>query len=89
MHNDALEIGAEKEPILRVFESCQEKNKMIKQLTGKAMLNNQIESMWREFDARLAAFNDKIEDQKARLVAELDGKIKTLNSDLEKLFDKW
>ena len=35
---------------------------MIKQITGKAMLNNQIESMWREFDARLAAFNDKIED---------------------------
>ena len=45
--------------------------------------------MWREFDARLAAFNDKIEDQKARLVQELDGKIKTLNSDLEKMFDKW
>ena len=62
MHNDALEIAGEKESILKVFEGCQEKNKMIKQLTGKAMLNNQIESMWREFDARLAAFNDKIED---------------------------
>ena len=24
-----------------------------------------------------------------KAVAELDGKIKTLNSDLEKLFDKW
>ncbi len=28
----------------------------------------EIESMWREFDARLAAFQDKIEEQKARLV---------------------
>ncbi len=45
--------------------------------------------MWREFDARLAAFNDKIEDQKAKLVQELEGRIKLINSDLEKLFDKW
>lgn len=62
MHSDALEIGAEKESIIAVFASVQQKSMMIKQLTGKAMLNNQIESMWREFDARLAAFNDKIED---------------------------
>jgi hypothetical protein len=89
MHSDALEIAAEKEGIVGIFSGCQEKSKMIKQITGKAMLNNQIESMWREFDARLAAFNDKIEDQKARLVQELEGKIKTLNSDLEKMFDKW
>jgi len=35
---------------------------MIKQMTGQAMKFGEIESMWREFDARLAAFNDKIED---------------------------
>lgn len=31
-------------------------------MTGQAMKFGEIESMWREFDARLAAFNDKIED---------------------------
>lgn len=40
MHDDALEIGAEKDGVIRIFDNCQEKNKMIKQLTGKAMLNN-------------------------------------------------
>lgn len=45
--------------------------------------------MWREFDARLAAFQDKIEEQKSRLLQELDSRTKTLNSDLEKMFDKW
>ena len=34
----------------------------------------EIESMWREFDARLNAFNDKIEDQKARLKKEIDAR---------------
>lgn len=48
-----------------------------------------LESMWREFDARLGAFNEKIEDQKARLKKEIDNKIKELNSDLEKMYDKW
>lgn len=49
----------------------------------------EIESMWREFDARLNAFNDKIEDQKDRLRKEIDARAKDLNSDLEKMFDKW
>jgi lipocalin len=40
MHSDALEIAAEKESIVSVFSGCQEKSKMIKQITGKAMLNN-------------------------------------------------
>ena len=49
----------------------------------------EIEGMWREFDARLGAFQDKIEEQKARLVQELDNKIASLNGDLEKMYDKW
>ena len=49
----------------------------------------ELESMWREFDARLNAFNDKIEDQKARLRKEIDARIKELNNDLEKMYDKW
>jgi len=35
---------------------------MIKQIAGQGMRLGEIESMWREFDARLNAFNDKIED---------------------------
>ena len=50
---------------------------------------SEIESMWKYFDARLATFQDKIQEQKGRLVQELDNRVKTLNSDLEKMFDKW
>lgn len=53
------------------------------------MRMGEIDSMWREFDARLGAFNDKIEDQKTRFRKELDTRAKDLNNDLEKMFDKW
>jgi len=72
-----------------MFEGCEQKNKMIKQMKGTSMQLGEIESMWKYFDARLAQFNDKIEDQKARLVQELDNRVRTLNADLEKMFDKW
>ena len=62
---------------------------MIKQIAGQGMRLGEIESMWREFDARLSAFNDKIEDQKIRLRQEIDKRAKELNTDLEKMFDKW
>jgi hypothetical protein len=90
MNNDAVQIGTEKGAVVAVFSGVEQKSKMIKQMTGVAMRGmGEIESMWREFDARLAAFQDKIEEQKARLVQELDSRVKTLNSDLEKMFDRW
>jgi len=85
-----MQIGVEKGPVVETFKGCEQKSKMIKKMTGSAMRGmGEIESMWREFDARLAAFQDKIEEQKARLVQELDSRVKTLNNDLEKMFDKW
>jgi dynein heavy chain 2 len=62
---------------------------MIKQITGKSVGLAELESMWREFDARINAFNDKIEDQKDRLKKEIDSRIKELNNDLEKMFERW
>jgi len=67
MHSDALVIQQEKDAVVKVFEGCELKNKMIKQMTGQSMRLAELESMWREFDARISAFNDKIEDQKSRL----------------------
>ena len=85
-----MQIGVEKGPVVETFKGCEQKSKMIKKMTGSAMRGmGEIESMWREFDARLAAFQDKIEEQKARLVQELDSRVKTLNNDLQKMFDKW
>ena len=89
MHNDAIELGVEKDGIVKIFEGCERKNKMIKQMKGTSMKLGEIEAMWKFFDARLASFQDKIEDQKARLVQELDNRVKTMNTDLEKMFDKW
>ena len=62
---------------------------MIKQIAGQGMRLHEIDSMWREFDARLGAFNDKIEDQKVRLRKEIDSRSKELNQDIEKMFEKW
>lgn len=57
MHNDAMQIGVEKSAVVKIFQGCELKSKMIKQMTGIAMRGmGEIESMWREFDARLAAF---------------------------------
>lgn len=89
MHQDAMQIQVEKDDIVKLFDQCAKKNLMIKQIAGQGMRLGDLESMWREFDARLNAFNDKIEDQKARLRKEIDNRVKELNSDLEKMFDKW
>ena len=62
MHNDAIELGVEKDSILKIFEDCEQKNKMIKQMKGTSINISEVESLWKFFDARLAQFNDKIED---------------------------
>ncbi len=89
MHQDAMQIQVERDDIVKLFEECEKKNLMIKQMTGQAKGFGEIESMWREFDARLNAFNDKIEDQKTRLRKEIDSRAMQLNADLEKMFERW
>ena len=68
MHNDAVQLGVEKEGIVRIYEGCEKKNKMIKQMKGTSLNLAEIESMWKYFDARLATFQDKIQEQKGRLI---------------------
>jgi ElaB/YqjD/DUF883 family membrane-anchored ribosome-binding protein len=89
MHQDAMQIQGDKDDIVKAFEQCEKKNLMIKQITGQSMRLGDLESMWREFDARISAFNDKIEDQKSRLRKEIDARIRELNQDLEKMFERW
>jgi dynein heavy chain 2 len=84
-----MQIQVERDDIVKLFEECEKKNLMIKQMTGQAKGFGEIESMWREFDARLNAFNDKIEDQKTRLRKEIDSRAMQLNADLEKMFERW
>ncbi len=89
MHQDAMQIQVDKDDIVKIFEQCEKKNLMIKQITGQSMKLGNLDSMWREFDARISAFNDKIEDQKTRLRKEIDARAKELNADLEKMFERW
>lgn len=60
MHTNAVQLGVEREGIVSIYEGCEKKNKMIKQMKGTAMNLSEIESMWKYFDARLATFQDKI-----------------------------
>jgi exonuclease VII large subunit len=62
MHKDAMEIETNKQKYVDLFAGLQKKNHMIKQIQGQGMALQELESKWREFDARLGAFNDKIED---------------------------
>jgi dynein heavy chain 2 len=45
MHNDAIELGVEKDGIVKMFEGCERKNKMIKQMKGKGLNLADIEAM--------------------------------------------
>lgn len=49
----------------------------------------ELESKWREFEALLGIFNDKIEDQRKRLAEEIDKRVKQTNIELEKMYDRW
>jgi choline kinase len=89
MHKDAMEIETNKGKYVEIFESLKKKNLLIKQIQGQGMGLTELESRWREFEARLGAFNDKIEDQKQRLREEIDKRIKSLSIELEKMYDRW
>jgi hypothetical protein len=62
---------------------------MIKQQQGRGMQLQELESKWREFEALLGIFNDKIEDQRKRLAEEIDKRVKQTALELEKMFDRW
>lgn len=89
MHKDAMEIETSKQHFVDLFGGLQKKNHMIKQIQGQGVALQELESKWREFDARLGAFNDKIEDQKKRLREEIDKRAKSLAVELEKMYDRW
>mmetsp|Transcript_23934 Transcript_23934/g.36622 ORF Transcript_23934/g.36622 Transcript_23934/m.36622 type:complete len:228 (+) Transcript_23934:2608-3291(+) len=89
MHKAALEIQGNQMKFKDIFAGLQKKNHMIKQTRGQGIGLQELESKWREFDARLAAFNDKIEDQKKRLREEIDKRGQFLGLELEKMYDRW
>ena len=60
MHKEAMEIEQNKQEISEKFVSLKGKNLMIKQQIGRGMALNDLESKWREFEALLGIFNDKI-----------------------------
>ena len=89
MHKAAMDIEGNKQHYVELFAGLQKKNHMIKQIQGQGRALQELESKWREFDARLGAFNDKIEDQKKRLREEIDKRAKSLAAELEKMYDRW
>ena len=89
MHKDAMEIERNKGKFVELYQSLQKKNHMIKQMTGQGTALQELESLWEEFEHRLGAFNEKIEEQKKRLREELEKRTKTVTSELEKMYEKW
>lgn len=78
-----------KDKIQAIFDGLIGKNKMIKQQQGKGMALQELESKWREFEALLGIFNDKIEDQRKRLAEAIDKRSKATATELEKMYDRW
>ena len=89
MHKEAMEIGMNKDKFQAIFDSLIGKNKMIKQQQGRGLQLQELESKWREFEALLGIFNDKIEDQRKRLAEEIDKRVKQTSLELEKMYDRW
>ena len=89
MNAAAMDIGSRKQHYSELYEGLREKNRMIKQIQGQGKALQDLESKWREFDARLAAFNEKIAGQRQRLAEEIDKRGKSLAVELEKMYDRW
>jgi len=62
---------------------------MIKTSTGKGVSLQELDSKWREFEARLGAFIDKIKIQNKKLREEVDKRGIDINNDLQKFAEKW
>ena len=89
MHKDAMEIETNKGKYAEIFARLQKKNLMIKQMTGQGTALQELESLWEQFEQRLASFNEKIEDQKKRLREELERRTVTVSKELDRMFEKW
>ena len=89
MQRAVMEIEEQKEGYENMLKHLKTKNSMIKTSTGKGVSLQELDSKWREFEARLGAFIDKIKIQNKKLREEVDKRGIDINNDLQKFAEKW
>ena len=85
----ALEINTQKEEMKKGYTECEERNKILRQVGGQNVNITEMESRWHNLEITLNAFSATIEEQKNLVKAEIDTRIVSLNTDIDKFFSRW
>ena len=86
---EALEIAKSKAGIRELYQECQEKNKLLRQMAGQNVDLTEIESRWTKLETTLSAFSEMIEEQKNVVKSEIDQRIRNVNVEIEKFYARW
>lgn len=86
---EAVEIASKKSKYIELYNQCEQKNYVLMQISGEGAHIGDMQSRWKNFDVALNAFSSMIDEQKNVLKQETDKRIKALNGELEKTFNRW
>ena len=81
---EAVEIANKKNKYVELYNQCEERNRVLMQISEEGAPIGEIQSRWKNFDVALNAFSPMIDKQKNVLKQETDKHIHTLNGELEK-----
>ena len=86
---EAVEISGKKNQFVELYNQCEERNRVLQQVSGEGAHIGEMQNRWENFDVALNAFSSMIDEQKNVLKQETDKRVQTLNSELEKTFNRW
>lgn len=86
---EAVEIASKKSSFVNLYNQCEERNKILIQISGEGVQISDMQNRWENFDVALSAFSSMIDEQKNVLKQETDKRIQALNGELEKTFNRW
>lgn len=87
--SNAVEISGKKSSFVALYNQCEQRNLILKQISGEGAQIGDMQNRWENFDVALSAFSSMIDEQKNVLKQETDKRISALNSELEKTFNRW
>lgn len=86
---EAVQIASKKDSFVNLYNQCEERNRVLKQISGEGAQIGDMQNRWENFDVALNAFSSMIDEQKNVLKKETDKRIQALNGELEKTFNRW
>ena len=86
---EVYEINQKRQELYEKFKHTEEKNKLLRNMVGNAHNISNISKRWENFDVALEGFNQMLSEQQEVIKNEIERKCNSLNSEIEKFYQRW